>query len=114
MVQVLADQPQCWPALPLSSWKDTFATLHMWTQIVGKVRLRLTPVVNHWWNVPLYVTARGLTTSRIPYGERAFEVWFDFIGHQLVLETSDGQRKTLPLLSLHLRSRISGGGQGRR
>jgi len=69
----------------------------MWTQIVGKARLRLTPNLNHWWNVPLYVTARGLTTSRIPYGERAFEVWFDFIRHQLVLETSDGLEKTLPL-----------------
>ena len=71
------DQPECWPALPLDSWKETYTTLHMWTQIVGKVRLRLTPLVNHWWNVPLYVTARGLTTTRIPYGKRAFEVWFD-------------------------------------
>jgi hypothetical protein len=92
-----ADQGECWPALPLDSWKDTYATLHMWTQIVGKVRLGLTPIVNHWWNVPLYVTARGLTTSRIAYGERAFELWFDFIRHQLVLETNDGLVKTLPL-----------------
>ena len=69
----------------------------MWTQIVGKVRLALTPLVNHWWNVPLYVSARGLTTSRIPYQERAFELWFDFIAHELVLETSDGQVKKLPL-----------------
>jgi hypothetical protein len=69
----------------------------MWTQIVGKVRLRLTPLVNHWWNVPLYVTARGLTTSRIPYGEMAFELWFDFIGQRLVLETSDGVVKSIPL-----------------
>jgi hypothetical protein len=99
MNNVLADQPECWPALPLSSWKDTYATLHMWTQIVGKVRLRLTPLVNHWWNIPLNVTARGLTTSRIPYDEKAFELWFDFIGHQLGLETSDGVRKTLPLES---------------
>ena len=94
----LFDRPECWPALPLESWKDTCATLHMWTQIVGKVRLRLTPLVNHWWNVPLYVTARGLTTSRIPYGERAFELWFDFIGHELVLETNDGIVKSLPLV----------------
>ncbi|MCU1269932.1 MAG: hypothetical protein JWN74_1226 [Acidobacteriaceae bacterium] len=94
---VNADQPECWPALPLDSWKDTYATLHMWTQMVGKVRLALTPLVNHWWNVPLYVTARGLTTSRIPYGDRAFELWFDFIQHQLVLETNDGLIKTLPL-----------------
>jgi hypothetical protein len=92
-----ADQTKSWPALPLDSWKDTCATLHMWTQIVGKVRLRLTPLVNHWWNVPLYVTARGLTTSRIPYGEMAFELWFDFIGHRLVLETSDGVVKSIPL-----------------
>ncbi len=91
------DQPQCWPELPLGSWKDTYATLHMWTQMVGKVRLRLAPLVNHWWNVPLYVSARGLTTSQIPYGERAFELWFDFIRHELVLETSDGIHKTIPL-----------------
>jgi hypothetical protein len=94
---VNADQPNCWPALPLDSWRDTYATLHMWTQIVGKVRLGLTPLVNHWWNVPFYVTARGLTTSRIPYGERAFELLFDFVQHQLVLETNDGVVKTLPL-----------------
>ncbi len=97
MAQVPTDEPESWPALPLSSWKDTYTTLHMWTQIVGKVRLRLTPVVNHWWNVPLYVTARGLTTSRIPYGQRAFELWFDFIRHQLVLQTNDGLVKTFPL-----------------
>jgi hypothetical protein len=97
MAHAFADQPECWPALALDSWKDTYATLHMWTQVVGKVRLRLTPLVNHWWNVPFYVTARGLTTSRIPYGQRAFEVGFDFIRHQLVLETSDGIVKTLPL-----------------
>ena len=98
MSSYVADQPECWPSLPLDAWKDTYATLHMWTQIVGKVRLRLTPVVNHWWNVPLYVTARGLSTSRIPYGERSFEIWFDFLRHQLVIETSDGLQKTLPLL----------------
>ncbi len=97
MLHTVADQPECWPSLPLDSWKDTCATLHMWAQIVGKVRLRLTPLVNHWWNVALYVTARGLTTSRIPYGQRAFELRFDFIRHQLVLETSDGIVKTLPL-----------------
>jgi uncharacterized protein DUF5996 len=93
----LPDQPQCWPTLVLDSWKDTYATLHMWTQIVGKVRLRLTPLVNHWWNVPLYVTARGLTTTRIPYGDRAFELYFDFLQHRLVLETSDNISKSLPL-----------------
>jgi hypothetical protein len=92
-----ADLPECWPALPLDSWKDTCETLHMWTQIVGKVRLALTPLVNHWWNVPLYVTSRGLTTSIMPYGDRSFELRFDFLKHQLVLETSDGALKTLPL-----------------
>jgi Family of unknown function (DUF5996) len=91
------DRPQCWPRLPLDSWKDTYATLHMWTQIIGKVRLSLTPLMNHWWNVPLYVTVRGLTTSRIPYGDRSFELWFDFIHHQLVLHASDGGMKTLLL-----------------
>ena len=96
-MRTAADQPECWPSLQLDSWKDTYVTLHMWTQMVGKVRLRLTPLVNHWWNVPLYVTARGLTTSRIPYEQRAFELWFDFIGHALVLETSDGILKKLPL-----------------
>jgi hypothetical protein len=97
MTHAAGDRRECWPSLPLSSWKETYATVHMWAQIVGKVRLRLTPLVNHWWNVPLYVTARGLTTSRIPYGERAFELWFDFIRHQLVLETSEGVVKTLVL-----------------
>jgi hypothetical protein len=97
MTHSSSDQPESWPSLPLDSWKDTYATLHMWTQIVGKVRLALTPLVNHWWNVPLYVSAQGLTTSRIPYGERAFELWFDFIQHRLVLETSDGIVKTIPL-----------------
>jgi hypothetical protein len=98
MLPSVADRPECWPTLPLESWKDTHATLHMWTQIVGKVRLGLTPVINHWWNVPLYVTARGLSTSRIPYRERSFEILFDFLRHVLVLETSDGVVKTLPLV----------------
>jgi len=93
----MSDAPECWPALPLEEWKDTCDTLHMWTQVVGKVRLALTPLVNHWWNVPLYVTARGLTTSRIAYGARAFELRFDFLAHQLVLETSEGTVKTLAL-----------------
>lgn len=93
----MIDRPECWPDLPLDSWRDTYATLHMWTQIVGKIRLRLTPLVNHWWNVPLYVTARGLTTSQIPYGERAFELRFDFLAHELVLEINDGTVKRLAL-----------------
>jgi hypothetical protein len=91
-------QDKCeWPALPLEQWKDTRDTLHMWTQVVGKIRLALTPLVNHWWNVPLYVNARGLTTSAIPYGNQPFEMWFDFIDDQLVLQKSDGSRSALPL-----------------
>lgn len=94
----MSDLPECWLPLPLASWKDTYATLHMWTQIVGKVRLALTPRINHWWNVPLYVSTRGLTTSAIPYGGRTFELLFDFLKHELVLQTNDGQVKSLPLL----------------
>src|SRR5215469_965122 len=97
MTMRAADQPECWPALPLDAWKDTYDTLHMCAQIVGKVRMKLTPLVNHWWNVPLYVTAKGLTTSRIPYGERSFELWFDFIRHELALETSDRILKSVKL-----------------
>lgn len=94
---VMSDVPESWPPLPYDSWKDTYATLHMWTQIVGKVRLALTPRLNHWWNVPLYVSARGLTTSAIHYAERTFELRFDFLNHELVLQLSDGQVKSLPL-----------------
>jgi Family of unknown function (DUF5996) len=86
-----------WPALPLESWKDTCATLHMWTQIVGKVRLALTPLVNHWWNVPLYVSSHGLTTSAMPYGARTFEIQFDFLSHQLQIQCNDGGERTLKL-----------------
>ena len=86
-----------WPELPLAEWKDTLATLHMWTQIVGKIRLALTPLENHWWNVPLYVTPRGLTTSAIPYGDRLFQITFDFISHLLLVETTDNSTKTLAL-----------------
>jgi hypothetical protein len=93
----LTNLPECWPALPLDAWRETYATLHMWTQIVGKIRMSLTPLVNHWWNVPLYVTARGLTTSHVPYGESSFELWFDFVRHRLVLETSSGIEEEVPL-----------------
>lgn len=86
-----------WPSLPLQDWKPTYHNLHMWTQIVGKIRLALTPKVNHWWNVPLYVTARGLTTSPIPYGKDAFEIQFDFIDHQLLIHRCDGLQKALQL-----------------
>jgi Family of unknown function (DUF5996) len=86
-----------WPALPLDAWEPTRATLHMWCQIVGKVRLALSPYVNHWWQVPLYVSARGLTTSAIPYKGKVFEVEFDFIGHVLRISVSDGATRTLRL-----------------
>jgi hypothetical protein len=85
------------PELPYDSWKDTLTTLHMWTQIVGKIRMGLSPLVNHWWNVPLYVTARGLTTSPMPYGSRTLEICFDFIEHKLLIETSEGETRELPL-----------------
>jgi hypothetical protein len=89
---------QAWPALPLAEWQDTCATLHMWTQIVGKVRLELSPLINHWWEVPFYVTARGLTTSPIPYGTGVFEVNFDFLDHKLDLQTSWGDTATIRLV----------------
>jgi hypothetical protein len=84
------DGPAAWPAIPYEEWKPTLATLHLWTQIVGKVRLVQSPWVNHSWHVPFYVTARGLTTSPIPYGARSFEIRFDFLEHQVVIETVDG------------------------
>jgi hypothetical protein len=86
-----------WPELPLADWKDTYETLHMWTQIVGKIRLALTPLVNHWWNVTMYVTPRGLTTSAIPYNDRFLQIDFDFIAHLLLIETTDGSTKTIAL-----------------
>ena len=89
---------EIWPTLPVAEWKDTYATLHMWTQIVGKIRLTLSPLVNHWWNSALYVTSRGLTTSPIPYGNRIFEIDFDFIDHNLLITTSAGARKSLALV----------------
>ncbi|HWZ96253.1 MAG TPA: DUF5996 family protein [Candidatus Dormibacteraeota bacterium] len=95
----MSDLPDCWPPLPLASWQDTYATLHMWTQIVGKIRLALAPKANHWWNVPLYVYPRGLTTSAIPFAKRTFDLRFDFLDHKLVLETSDGQVKSLSLFA---------------
>ena len=88
---------ETWPALPLAEWKPTLDTLHMWTQIVGKVRLVQSPLVNHWWNVPLYVTPRGLTTSIIPHGSRSFEIDFDFIDHLLRVRTGEGTTRTLSL-----------------
>jgi Family of unknown function (DUF5996) len=87
-----------WPALPLAAWADTCATLHMWTQVVGKIRLALAPPVNHWWHVTLDVTPRGLTTRAMPYGAGSFEIEFDFVEHHLRIETSDGQSRSLDLV----------------
>jgi hypothetical protein len=92
----VADQGT-WPSLPLAEWQTTHDTLHMWLQIVGKTRLALSPKQNHWWHVPLYVSARGLGTSPMPYGVSTFEVEFDFIGHRLVFETSGGTIREMAL-----------------
>jgi hypothetical protein len=83
---------QDWPALPLDEWEATYRTLHLWTQIVGKIRLVLAPLQNHFWNVALYVNTRGLTTSPIPYRGRTFELRFNFVNHRLELRTSDSER----------------------
>ncbi len=89
--------PIDWPDLPLSDWADTCATLHLWTQVVGKIRLAHAPMINHWWQVPLYVTCRGLTTSPIPCGARSFQIDFDFIDHHLKLQTNTGEIETVRL-----------------
>jgi hypothetical protein len=86
-----------WPSLPLEAWSDSLATLHLWLQIVGKIRLALSPSINHCWHVTLYLTPRGLTTSPIPCGTRTFQIDFDFVDHRLVVECSDGGRTFLPL-----------------
>jgi hypothetical protein len=88
---------QVWPSLSLEEWKDTYATLHLWTQIVGKTRLALSPKENHWWHVALYITARGLTTTSMPHGTTVFEVEFDFIDHRLTVLTSDGKGRGIAL-----------------
>jgi len=101
MTQNNASDRDLLPALPFDSWKDTLATVHMWTQIVGKVRLKLCPLVNHWWNVTFYLTARGLTTSPMPYARGkamvTVEIRFDFIDHKLLIETSEGRIVTIAL-----------------
>ncbi|HEX3090773.1 MAG TPA: DUF5996 family protein [Ilumatobacteraceae bacterium] len=86
-----------WPAMPVEQWHDTRDTLQLWTQIVGKVRMESTPLTNHWWNVTLYVTSRGFTTSLIPRGDRAFQIDFDFIDQQLNISVSDGTSASMPL-----------------
>src|SRR5579863_6988774 len=86
-----------WPSLPFSNWEATCDTVHLWTQIVGKTRMALTPPQNHWWHVPLYVTPRGLNTSAIPFGTRTFDVEFDFVAHQVVIRRSAGEVRSIPL-----------------
>src|SRR5688572_20694387 len=86
-----------WPSLRFADWKDTCETLHLWTQVVGKTRLALEPSVNHWWHVPLYVSARGLATSAMPYGTGRVDIEFDFIDHRLRASRSDGRRDELAL-----------------
>src|SRR5215470_17833147 len=92
-----AERSRAWPSLPLDAWSDTCATLHLWTQIVGKIRLAKTPWINHSWHVTLYVTARGLTTSPIPHGTRTFDLELDFVAHRLVVRASDGAGGSIPL-----------------
>jgi hypothetical protein len=88
---------EMWPELPLERWQDTYATLHLWTQIVGKVRLAQAPMQNHWWQVTLYLTPRGLTTSAMPHGGRTFQIDFDFLAHELQIRSSDGASRAIPL-----------------
>jgi Family of unknown function (DUF5996) len=97
MPEMRSLQQQAWPPLPLAEWQDTYDTLHLWTQIVGKVRLALSPHFNHWWEVPLYVNARGLTTLSIPFESQTFEIQFDFVSHRLQVLTGWGTTGTLPL-----------------
>jgi hypothetical protein len=97
---LMTDQPndqELLPALPFKSWKDTLSTLHLWTQVVGKVRLKLCPLVNHFWNVTFYLTARGMTTSAMPIRQGTIEIRFDFIAHQLLIESSEGRAVAIPL-----------------
>jgi hypothetical protein len=89
-----------WPELPPADWRATYATLHMWSQIVGKTRLALAPMENHWWQVALYLTARGLTTSAMPHDENSVEVQFDFVSHQLVVQVSNGMQHGFSLTSM--------------
>jgi hypothetical protein len=88
---------ESWPPLPLNEWQNTYRTLHMWTQIVGKVRMALSPPMNHWWHVALYVNSRGLTTGPIPYAPGVFEIQFDFQKHELNISTSEGPSASRPL-----------------
>ncbi len=94
-----ASRVERWPELPYAPWKTTVSTLHMWTQIVGKIRMVQTPWINHSWHVTLQVTPRGLTTGSIPHGERTFAIEFDFIDHRLIIATCDNEQRSIPLES---------------
>ena len=97
MIDPIASAPEAWPDLPLERWKDTLDTLHLWTQIVGKIRHTFSPLLNHCWSDTLYVTARGLTTSPIPSGNRVFEIEFDFVAHRLEIRTAEGAAESFAL-----------------
>ncbi len=97
MNTLAASRSETWPSLPLEAWSDTYATLHLWTQIAGKIRLVQSPWTNHSWHTTLYVTARGLTTSPIPHGTRTFQIDFDFVSHTLAIQASDGRTGGFPL-----------------
>ena len=88
---------ESWPLLPYEAWKDTYETLHMWTQIVGKIAVALAPPINHCWAITLHLTASGLATRNLPHGDRSFTIEFDFLHHQLVIACTDGDRRTLAL-----------------
>ena len=95
---VRSSDVQAWPPLPLEAWEETYTTVHRWTQILGKIRLALCPDINHWWHTTLYVTPRGLTTGPLPYGERMFQMDFDFLAHQLNVTTADDESRSIPLV----------------
>ncbi len=95
---VMERTPETWPALPLEEWRETQETLHLWTQVVGKVKLELTPFLNEWWNVAFAITPRGLTTGPIPAGDGAFAADFDFVDHALFVRASDGRTRAIPLI----------------
>src|SRR6266567_5364754 len=99
-MQTATDRDKAWLSLPLEDWADTCATLHMWTQIAGKIRLAQSPWVNHSWHVTLYVTATGLTTTAIPHGDRMFQIDFDFVHHRLALLAGDGATGGFPLVPM--------------
>jgi hypothetical protein len=88
---------ESWPELPLNAWQDTYATLHMWTQIIGKIRMTQCPPINHWWHVTQYLTSRGLTTGPMPYGDRSFQIDFEFLSHELIISSSEGRRSAFAL-----------------